>query len=146
MTKSIKPSTDASPSGNSPNSATAAGTQRYAERFGGVLASDFYRPLAQSLSVSSIGLGTYLGDATDEDDAAYVAAAREAIAGGINLIDTAINYRCQRSEQALCYALQGAMQSGAVRRDELVVCTKGGYVPLNRSAPTSRAEYQAYVQ
>ncbi|HEY4304055.1 MAG TPA: aldo/keto reductase [Gemmatimonadaceae bacterium] len=126
--------------------ATPDGTQRYTAQFRSRFAHDFYRESALGLSVSSIGLGTYLGDPTDVDDAAYVAAVGQAIASGINLIDTAINYRNQRSERVLCVALQAAIQSGRVHRDELVVCTKGGYIPLNRVAPENRADYQAYVR
>lgn len=145
MNSTKRPNT-AAPSVNPPDCATPDGTKRYAERLGERFVGDFYRSSPLGVSVSTIGVGTYLGDPNDDDDAAYIAAIQEAIRRGINLIDTAINYRCQRSERALCFALQAAMRSGAVRRDELVVCTKGGYIPLNRSMPASRAEYQAYVR
>ena len=125
--------------------ATSDGTHRLADRFSARFAADFYRDTSFGASISSIGLGTYLGESTDEDDAAYVAAARYAIANGINLIDTAINYRGQRSERALCTAIQAAIRSGEVARDELVVCTKGGYIPLDGATPATREEYQAYV-
>ena len=46
----------------------------------------------------------------------------------VNVFDTAINYRCQRSERAVGLAIVEAIASGEVRRDEMVVCTKGGYV------------------
>jgi aryl-alcohol dehydrogenase-like predicted oxidoreductase len=96
--------------------------------------------------VSSIGLGTYLGESTDEDDAAYEAAVRLGLSAGINLIDTAINYRCQRSERAIGAAIQQVLASGTARRQELVVCSKGGYLPLDRVPPATREEYQAYVK
>jgi aryl-alcohol dehydrogenase-like predicted oxidoreductase len=99
-------------------------------------------------AVSSVGIGTYLGECSEADDAAYEASVRHAIACGINLIDTAINYRCQRSERAVGAALRRAMAKGTgqVARESLVVCTKGGYVPLDSAPPASKPEYHAYVQ
>jgi len=41
--------------------------------------------------MSSIGIGTYLGDTTDEDDASYTSAIQHAVGSGINVIDTALN-------------------------------------------------------
>jgi aryl-alcohol dehydrogenase-like predicted oxidoreductase len=69
-----------------------------------------------------------------------------AIASGINLIDTAINYRCQRSELAIGAAIQNAIGDGETMRESLVICTKGGYVPLELDPPPTREDYQAYVQ
>lgn len=145
--------------------ATAAGTRRFAERFAGSapgFAADFYRPFAtddataarddaatttgDDVVVASIGLGTYLGECDARDDAAYATTARRALERGINVLDTAINYRCQRSERALGAALGGAIADGVVRRDEVVLCTKGGYVALDGEPPATRAEYQAYLE
>ena len=147
--------------------ATAAGTRRYAERFtkkhaegggGGGFAANFYRVLPggdepgdagvkdEGVVVSSIGLGTYLGECDERDDEAYAVTARRALERGVNLIDTAINYRCQRSERALGTALAAAIADGVVRRDEVVLCTKGGYVPLDGEPPATRAEYRAYLE
>ena len=80
----------------------------------------FYR-LTQGLRLSSLGIGTYLGAPDDVTDANYEAAIRAAIDGGINVIDTARNYRGERSERAIGRAIAG------VNRDELVLCTKAGY-------------------
>ncbi|MGE5100423.1 MAG: aldo/keto reductase [Deltaproteobacteria bacterium] len=98
------------------------------------------------MSASSVGIGTYLGEANNRDDVAYQASVRAAIARGVNLLDTAINYRGQRSEQAIGSAIQEAIGAGEAMRDELVVCSKGGYIPLPRDAPATREEYQAYVK
>jgi aryl-alcohol dehydrogenase-like predicted oxidoreductase len=125
--------------------ATPEGTARYAARHAAEYAADFFRPLHGRLVVSSIGLGTYLGQCGDEDDVRYAEAAERALAAGVNLLDSAINYRCQRSERALGRGLRAALEAGAVRRDEVVVCTKGGYVPLDGSPPATREEYRAYV-
>ncbi|MFN7998712.1 MAG: aldo/keto reductase [Bryobacteraceae bacterium] len=99
--------------------ATAEGTARYAARFGSV--RDFFRQV-QGLTVSSLGLGTYLGEPDEKTDRGYTEAARTALGSGINFLDTAINYRNQRSERALGEALQ------SVARDEFVICTKAGFL------------------
>jgi aryl-alcohol dehydrogenase-like predicted oxidoreductase len=107
---------------------------------------DFRRVLPRKLSTSALGLGTYLGDCNDEDDAAYTRTVHAAITAGVNLFDTAINYRCQRSERAVGRAVVEAIASGEVRRDELVVCTKGGYVALEGAPPASREAYDAWLE
>jgi len=82
--------------------------------------NQFYRRV-HGMRISSLGIGTYLGNADDATDAQYEAAVRAAIDGGINLIDTSRNYRGERSERAIGRAIAGA------NRDELVICTKAGY-------------------
>ena len=146
MKKSAKQPSPLTTSSDVPTRATPAGLQRYRERFRNRFVGDFYRTSPLGEGISSVGLGTYLGDPTDVDDAAYVSAARHAMASGINLLDTAINYRCQRSERAIGAAIQDVLHEGSIARDELVVCTKGGYIPLNGSAPATRADYQKYVR
>lgn len=125
--------------------ATAEGTTRYAARFADRLAADFHRPLAD-LSVSSLGIGTYLGECSEPEDVRYASVVRHALGSGINLIDTAINYRCQRSERAVGRALREAIGSGDVSRDEVVVCTKGGFIPLDGEPPSSREAYDRYLE
>lgn len=97
-------------------------------------AAGFFRP-AQEWMISSIGIGSYLGAADEARDQGYTASVLAAMAGGINFIDTSLNYRNQRSERAIGAALAG------LRRDELVVCTKAGYlVPGALPAGTLRPE------
>lgn len=126
--------------------ATVAGTSRYRKRFTSRFQADFYRDSIGGLPISSIGIGTYLGESDDRDDDLYTATITQAVIRGINLVDTAINYRCQRSEQSIGRALQALLREGEVARDEVVLCTKGGYIPLDRVQPPSRAAYQSYVQ
>ncbi len=129
-----------------PSRATGEGTSGFRTRHHASFVADFYRDAADGLAISSIGIGTYLGDCTDEDDARYVQSLRGALAHGINLVDTAINYRCQRSERTVCIALQQAIVADDVRRDEIVICSKGGYIPLDRAPPPTREAYEAYVK
>jgi aryl-alcohol dehydrogenase-like predicted oxidoreductase len=66
---------------------------------------------------------------TPQADAAYTDAIVEAIRGGINFIDTSLNYRHQRSEQAIGQAILRVIESPkVVDRDEFAVCTKAGYL------------------
>jgi len=124
--------------------ATSAGTRRLAERDeGGRI--DFRRPFPRRLTVSALGIGTYLGDCTDADDMGYAQTLRAAVADGVNLIDTASNYRCQRSERVVGRTLESLIAAGEVRRDELVICTKGGYVALDGTPPASREQYEAWL-
>jgi predicted aldo/keto reductase-like oxidoreductase len=127
--------------------ATAEGTRRYRSRHAEAFVDDFFRPLTRdAIHVSSIGLGTYLGQCDDTDDDVVKDAVRYAVGKGINFIDTAINYRCQRAERSVGSALSVCTRTGDVTRDELVVCTKGGYVPLDGSAPASREAYRSYLE
>ncbi len=102
--------------------------------------------MPRNLAASALGMGTYLGDCSDVEDAAYAETVRAAIAAGVNVFDTAINYRCQRSERAVGRAVVEAIASGEVRRDELIVCTKGGYVALDGEPPASRADYEGWLE
>jgi aryl-alcohol dehydrogenase-like predicted oxidoreductase len=58
---------------------------------------------AGELWLSSIGLGTYLGDADAATDAAYTESIASALRSGINVLDTAISYRHQRSGATLAW-------------------------------------------
>ena len=95
--------------------------------------------------VSSLGFGTYLGECDDAEDARYTRAGAAALERGVNLIDTAINYRCQRSERAVGDAIRVAIASGTVTREEIVVCTKAGYIPLEKTPPATREDYRGFL-
>jgi len=114
------------------NRATAEGTSAYAARFTSM--PGHFRA-ALGLGVSSIGIGTYLGEPDEETDRAYEAAIKAALLGGINLIDTAVNYRHQRSERAIGKALAELISGGKIRREEVIVATKGGYIAFDGSVP-----------
>ncbi len=118
--------------------ATAEGTARYRDRFAD--RPDHFRQ-TQGLWLSSIGLGTYLGDATDPIDEAYIQALGRAIELGCNVIDTANNYRHQRSERAIGKALKRLTKADVIQRDEIVIATKGGYLPFDRNLPSNRDRY-----
>lgn len=126
--------------------ASPAGTKRYRDRWADKFVPDFFRSSRSGLSVSSIAHGTYLGESDDATDVLYAAALRQSLTHGVNLVDTAINYRCQRSERVIGHVLQELIGEGQLRRDEVVLCTKAGYVPLDGSPPVSRTDYTEYVR
>jgi len=122
--------------------ATPDGTDRYRRRFASTVAEGHFRQF-QGLWLSSVGLGTYLGDEDARTDRQYAEAATRAVELGCNVLDTAINYRHQRSERVLGEALQALVRSGGAARDEIVVATKGGFVPFDGSYPP---DPRAYLQ
>ena len=106
----------------------------------------FFRRTTFGITVSSLGIGTYLGESTDADDEAYQRSVTHAIESGVNLIDTAINYRSQRSERAVGAAIEHVVGSAIARRDEITVCSKAGYIPFELTPPATREEYKEYVR
>jgi aryl-alcohol dehydrogenase-like predicted oxidoreductase len=124
-----------------PVKASSEGTRRYAARFTGRAASGHFREqFSTGLILSSIGIGTYLGEPDDSTDAAYTAAVVAAVEGGANVIDTAINYRFQRSERSIGGALQQLFAKG-FQRDELILCTKAGFLTPDGEMPDDPNEY-----
>jgi aryl-alcohol dehydrogenase-like predicted oxidoreductase len=121
--------------------ATPEGTRRYADRLSAITAKGHFRQ-AQDLCLSSIGLGTYLGHWDDATDKLYQEAIKRAIELGCNVIDSAVNYRFQRSERAIGAALSQLFDAGKARRDEIVVATKGGYFPFDDQPP---ADARAWI-
>jgi predicted aldo/keto reductase-like oxidoreductase len=89
------------------------------------------------LTLSSIGVGTYLGADTDDEDKDVIAAIYDGIMKGVNVIDTAINYRGMKSEICIGKALKILMASGtankkfAASRKALFICTKAGFIPVD---------------
>lgn len=126
--------------------ASGSGTDRYCREYEPQFVEGYFRPTSFGLTASSIGIGTYLGEPNSRDDGAYETAIRAAANRGVNVIDTAINYRGQRSEKAIGAAIQELIAAGEATREELIVCSKGGYIPLGHEAPATREEYQAYVK
>jgi aryl-alcohol dehydrogenase-like predicted oxidoreductase len=120
-------------------SATEQGTQRFASRFADRAAEGHFR-LAQGLTLSSIGLGTYLGQPDTATDLAYTEAVVAAVRGGVNVLDSAINYRFQRSERSIGAALKQLFAEGFAR-EELVICTKGGYLSPDGEMPRNPRGY-----
>ena len=133
--------------------ATPEGTARYRDRFPQFREAEHFRrpesvPGAGKLWFSSIGFGTYLGEPDDAADAAYIEAISSALHSGINVLDTAINYRHQRSERNIGTALGQLIAAGELQRDEVLVCTKAGYLSFDGNLPADPRGYfmREYVE
>ncbi len=128
--------------------ASPDGTRRFRDRHAERVAPEHFRTSLGGLTVGSIGIGTYLGNLDAATDAAYADAIRTAFGLGTNLVDTAANYRAQRSERAVGSALAAAIAAGDVARDEVIVCSKAGYLPFDGTYPDdpSRFLYETYVK
>ena len=125
--------------------ATGEGTASYRDSLSGRAEPRHFREL-EDLWMSSVGIGTYLGEADEATDASYRDAVAEAVRLGCNVIDSAINYRFQRSERNIGGALDSLFRSGEARREQVVLCTKGGFVPFDSVPPKTREEYLAYLE
>ncbi len=122
-----------------PGYATQAGTSRYAARFEGRVAQGHFRQ-EQGLWLSSLGIGTYLGEPDTSTDEAYRQTICRSVEGGINVIDSAINYRFQRSERSIGAALRELFAAG-YSREEVIVATKGGFLTPDGEYPADPAAY-----
>jgi aryl-alcohol dehydrogenase-like predicted oxidoreductase len=130
---------------NQSRKATTEGTSNYKNRFAGVVAEDHFRQ-SQGLWLSSIGLGSYLGNLDERTDEAYRNAVKRAVELGCNIFDTAANYRFQRSERSIGDALAESFSQSKASRDEIIVATKGGYIPFDNLPPRSRQEAMNYLE
>ncbi|MFZ0509206.1 MAG: aldo/keto reductase [Methylocella sp.] len=113
--------------------ATRDGTERIMGR-SGKGSIGFYRAV-QDICLSSVGIGTFRGAIDAETDASYAAAVHAALGLGVNIVDTSLNYRQQHSERAVGTGLRRHFEMSGGRRDEIVVCTKGGYLVAGAVTP-----------
>jgi len=87
------------------------------------------------MELSSLGLGTYLGEATAAADKGYTAAASAFFGAGGTVFDTAANYRGGHSERALGTAFAD------LPRDRFFVSTKAGYLPMGDGTDESPRQW-----
>lgn len=109
--------------------ATPEATYHFAKQFSHY--KDFYTRF-DGLIFSKLGFGTFKKEPYKEENYIfdYKDALKSAIKNGINLIDTAINYRYQESEKEIGEVLVELIDKGEVKREELIICSKGGFIPL----------------
>ncbi|MDR3345929.1 MAG: aldo/keto reductase [Campylobacteraceae bacterium] len=120
--------------------ATTEATYDFAKKFSHY--KDFYLK-HNDLYFSKLGFGTFKKEPYKEENYTfdYKDALKSAIRGGINVIDTAINYRYQQSEREVGELLGELFASGEVEREELIVCSKGGFIPLDFPFPKNPYEW-----
>ncbi|MEW6043628.1 MAG: aldo/keto reductase [Thermoproteota archaeon] len=120
--------------------ATPQGTKNFAQKLGDI--SDNYR-IFQDLALSNVGIGTYLGNPDEQTDVLVKEAVKKSILAGINVIDTAINYRAQKAERAVGKAVSELVAEGKIERDQLFIGTKNGYLTNDADI---KEEFWSYVQ
>ena len=106
--------------------ATPEGTKKFAERQNQNSHKNYKN--VHNLTLSNVGIGTYLGNPDVETDYIVQDAIKKSILGGINVIDSAINYRAQKAERSVGNAISQLIDNNDISREEIFVSTKNGYV------------------
>ena len=106
--------------------ATSEGTKKFAERQNQDSQKNYKN--IHNLTLSNVGIGTYLGNQDAETDYLVQNAVKKSILGGINVIDSAINYRAQKAERSVGNAISQLIDNNDISREEIFVSTKNGYV------------------
>lgn len=105
--------------------ASSEGTQKFTENSG--INKDNFKNF-ENLYLSNVGIGTYLGDTDARTDELVKNAIKQSILSGVNVIDTAINYRSQKAERSVGNALSELINDGKITRDQIFLSSKNGYV------------------
>ena len=106
--------------------ATPEGTKNFTVKNDSIPEKNFN--VFQELSLSNVGIGTYLGNPDSDTDNMVKNAVKKSVLAGINVIDTAINYRAQKAERSVGNAISELISENKISRDEIFVSTKNGYV------------------
>lgn len=120
--------------------ATLEGTEKFAKNSN---ANQLNFKKIQHLTLSNVGIGTYLGDSDEKTDEAVKNAVKQSILSGINVIDTAINYRAQKAERSVGRAISELIKEGKITRDQIFLCTKNGYLTNDADV---KQEFWDYVK
>jgi aryl-alcohol dehydrogenase-like predicted oxidoreductase len=116
--------------------ATSEGTNKFRDKAINKGISRFHFKCFDDLILTSIGMGTYLGDLSEQDDKDIEHAVYESVkSGAMNVIDSAINYRAMKSEKSIGRAITNLVQDGIISRDEIFVSTKNGYITNDGDYP-----------
>ena len=105
--------------------ATAEGTKNFAQNSKSNI-TNFNQ--FQNLYLSNVGIGTYLGDANSTTDELVKNAVKQSIKSGVNVVDTAINYRSQKAERSVGKAISELVSDDEITRDQIFISSKNGYV------------------
>ena len=99
----------------------------------------------ENLHLSSLGMGTYLGNLSSKDDLNLESSIYSSIKEGcINVIDTAINYRSMLSEKSIGRAISRLINEELIHRDELFICTKNGY--FTNDGDFNQVDIESYLK
>ena len=118
--------------------ATLEGTTKFTEN-SGVNKTNFKK--FSNLLLSNVGIGTYLGDADSKTDELVTNAVKQSILSGINVVDTAINYRSQKAERSVGKAITELIEEGKITRDQIFLSSKNGYLTNDADVQLGFWEY-----
>jgi len=118
--------------------ATSEGTKNFAQN-SGVNQANFKE--FENLTLSNVGIGTYLGDPDAKTDDLVTNAVKQSITSGINVVDTAINYRSQKAERSVGKAVLELIQEEKISRDQIFLSSKNGYVTNDADVQLGFWEY-----
>ncbi len=118
---------------------TSDGTSNFATK-NQTVGKNHFRQFS-GLTLASIGIGTYLGNADNATDVLVKDAIKKSVLLGVNVIDTAINYRSQKAERSVRKAVSELVEEGKVKREELFISTKNGYVTSDADVKEEFWEY-----
>ncbi len=118
--------------------ATSEGTQKFVQN-SGVEKSNFTK--FENLSLSNVGMGTYLGDSDAKTDELVTSAVKQTILSGINVIDTAINYRSQKAERSVGKSISELISDNIISREQIFLSSKNGYVTNDADVKLGFWEY-----
>ncbi|MBL7002365.1 MAG: aldo/keto reductase [Nitrosopumilus sp.] len=119
-------------------SATSEGTKKFAQNSS--VNQDNFKEF-ENLTLSNVGIGTYLGEPDAKTDQLVTNAVKQSIISGINVVDTAINYRAQKAERSVGKAISELIQEGKISRDQIFLSTKNGYVTNDADVKLGFWEY-----
>ena len=119
---------------------SSMGSENYIARFSSAEQAAFFRR-QDGISLSSLGIGTYLGEMDDTTDQISEEAIRSCLEQGVNVIDSAINYRGQRSERVIGKVIADLIDQKKLSRDEIFISTKGGFIPFDGNYPENPSAY-----
>ncbi len=116
--------------------ATAEGTRKFMENaIKNSIPCSHFRTF-DKLNLTSLGMGTYLGQNTIEDDKDIENAIYGSVkSGAINVIDSAINYRSMKSEKNIGHAIKRLVDDNIISRDQVFISTKNGYITNDGDYP-----------
>lgn len=79
-------------------------------------------------NLSKVAIGTFRGEANESTDNIYYRSIKECLLSGINVIDTAINYRQMCSEKVIGKLIKDLVRDNVIERSSIFVATKGGFI------------------
>ncbi|MGI9567425.1 MAG: aldo/keto reductase [Nitrosopumilus sp.] len=118
--------------------ATSEGTKKFAQSS---KAAQINFKEFETLTLSNVGIGTYLGDADAKTDELVTNAVKQSINSGVNVVDTAINYRSQKAERSVGKAIAELIDDGNISRDHVFISSKNGYVTNDADVTLGFWEY-----